>query len=103
LVRGEVAGSPVPAGVNPLRDLAGAAKAIARAAGVRAMTPIIVVPDGDGAAIEIALHGRNRGGMLVHRSVLAHVLRTGVAGVAGPGVGEVFDLRTRLQQAVRLA
>ena len=103
LVRGEVSGSGVPSGINPLRDLAGAAKGIARAAGVRSMTPIIVVPDGENAAIEIVEHGRNRGGLLVQRSVLAHVLRTGVAGVSGPGVGEVFDLRTRLQQSVRLA
>jgi hypothetical protein len=103
LVRGDVSGEMVPAGVSPLRELAGAAKAIARAAGVRAMTPVVVVPDADGAAVEKVEHGRTRGGLLVQHSVLAHVLRTGIAGEPGPGVGEVFDLRTRLQQSVRLA
>lgn len=103
LLRGEVVGESLPSVASPLRELSIAAKAISRAAGVRAMTPVIVVPDEDGSGIGIVEHGRNRGSMLVRRSVLGHVLRTGVTGSIAPGVGEVFDLRFRLQQSVRLA
>ena len=103
LLRGEVVGETVPSTASPLRELSIAAKSISKAAGVRAMTPVIVVPDDDGAGIGIVEHGRNRGSILVRLSVLGHVLRTGVAVSDSPGVGEVFDLRTRLQQSVRLA
>ena len=75
---------------------------IARAAGVRFGGVIIVLPDEDLVQAVTDL-GRVRGipVVLVARGALANVLRQGVPGARSIGGNEIFDIRTRLQQAVR--
>ena len=63
---------------------------------------IVVLPDDDvlGPIQEL---GRVRGMpvAVVSRSALSTVLRRGLTGARALGGNEVFDVRTRLQQAVR--
>lgn len=101
--RNEVVGDVLAAGERPLHDLAVRAKAVARAARVRFTTLAIVVPDD---AIDEALTvGRMRGiaTAVVHRSRLPGLMRAGLDGAPQLGGTELFEVRTRLQEAVRFA
>ena len=77
---------------------------IARAAGVRFGGAIVVLPDEDVLDPIVEL-GKVRGTpvAVVSRSALSTVLRRGITGTRAVGGNEVFDVRTRLQQAVRFA
>jgi len=98
--RGELTGDAVPG--TPVADLLGRVRLIARAAGVRFGGVIVVLPDEDLVQAVTDL-GRARGipVVLVARGALANVLRQGVPGARSIGGNEIFDIRTRLQQAVR--
>lgn len=98
--RGELTGDAVPG--TPVADLLGRVRLIARAAGVRFGGVIVVLPDEDLVQAVTDL-GRGRGipVVLVARGALANVLRQGVPGARSIGGNEIFDIRTRLQQAVR--
>jgi len=102
LRRGELVGDGVSGA--PIASLVARMRGIARAAGVRFSGAIVVLPDDD------VLHtideiGKVRGTpvAVVSRSALSTVLRRGVSGARSMGGNEVFDVRTRLQQAVRFA
>ncbi len=73
-----------------------------RAAGVRFGGAIIVLPDED-LLQPVTELGKVRGVpvVLVARGALANLLRQGVPGTRSIGGNEIFDIRTRLQQAVR--
>lgn len=75
---------------------------VARAAKVRFGGAIIVLPDDDLAQAVTPL-GSIRGVpvVVVRRSALSRVLRTGVPNARAIGGNELFDVRTRLQQTVR--
>lgn len=99
--RGELIGDGLEAGEKPLAQLGGRARVLARAAKVRFSALVIVVED-DQAADSLAELGTVRGaqGMLVQRSRLVTLIRTGLPGV-GVGGTDLFEVRTRLQSAVR--
>ncbi|MFT4213753.1 MAG: nuclease-related domain-containing protein, partial [Microbacterium sp.] len=90
-----VAGAPVAA-------LVAASRAVARTARVRFSGAIVVLPDDD-VSPAIAELGRVRAlpVAVVARSALATVLRRGLTGARDIGGNELFDVRTRLQHAVR--
>jgi len=98
--RGEITGEGVTG--TPVADLLARTRVIARAAGVRFGGAIVVLPDDDLVQAVTPL-GKVRGIpiVLVARGALANVLRQGVPGARSIGGNEIFDVRTRLQQAVR--
>ncbi|MFT4307210.1 MAG: molecular chaperone DnaJ, partial [Microbacterium sp.] len=98
--RGEITGTHVPDA--PVTRLLSGMRHVARAARVRFGGAIVVLPDEDVPAAITEL-GRVRGTpvAVAARSALSTVLRRGVPGVPDIGGNEVFDLRTRLDQAVR--
>jgi hypothetical protein len=100
LKRGEIVGDGVTGA--PIADLLGRMRVIARAAGVRFSGALVVLPDDD-VAVSIHELGRVRGipVVIVARSALSTVLRRGPEGARPIGGNEVFDVRTRLQQAVQ--
>ncbi|TXK17337.1 J domain-containing protein [Homoserinibacter sp. GY 40078] len=91
---------PAVAGERPMHDLSIRARAFGRAARVKFSALGVVVPDAD--APGFADLGSLRGSrcVLIPRPQLAHVIRTGVPGV-GTGGTDLFELRTRVQSAVR--
>ncbi|WP_345751867.1 J domain-containing protein [Microbacterium rhizophilus] len=99
--RGEIIGERV-APRAPVATLMSGMRAVAREAKVRFGGAIIVLPDEDLMQPINAL-GSVRGVpvVVVRRGVLGHLLRTGVPGARDIGGNELFDVRTRLQQAVR--
>lgn len=102
LRRTELVGDGV--GGAPIAELIARMRGIARAAGVRFSGAIVVLPDEDVLQV-IEEIGKVRGTpvAVVARGALSTVLRRGVTGVRAIGGNEVFDVRTRLQQAVRFA
>lgn len=102
LRRSELVGDGV-AGA-PIAELVARMRGIARAAGVRFSGAIVVLPDEDVLQV-IDEIGKVRGTpvAVVARGALSTVLRRGITGVRAIGGNEVFDVRTRLQQAVRFA
>ncbi|MCR2808588.1 MULTISPECIES: DnaJ domain-containing protein [unclassified Microbacterium] len=98
--RGEITGDAVPG--TPVADLLARMRVLARAAGVRFGGAVIVLPDDDLVQAVTDL-GRVRGTpvVLVARGALSNLLRQGVPGARSIGGNEIFDIRTRLQQAVR--
>ncbi|WOF23629.1 DnaJ domain-containing protein [Microbacterium betulae] len=99
--RGEIIG-PAAGSRAPVAALLSRMRVIARAARVRFGGAIVVLPDDDLVQAVNPL-GTVRGTpvVVVRRSVLHHVLRTGVPGARDIGGNELFDVRTRLQETVR--
>ena len=98
--RGELFGEGVEG--SPVATLASHLRAVARSARVRFSGAIVVLPDDD-LEPPIAEIGRVRGVpvAVVARSALSTMLRRGLTGAREIGGNEVFDVRTRLQHAVR--
>jgi hypothetical protein len=99
--RGEIIG-PAVDGAAPIAALLARMRVIARAARVRFGGAIVVLPDDD-LDQAITPLGKVRGVpvVVVRRSALHTVLRQGVPGARDIGGNELFDVRTRLQHAVR--
>ncbi|MGN8027728.1 J domain-containing protein [Microbacterium sp. 22242] len=100
---GEIIG-PETGASAPVTALLGRIRLVSRAAGVRFSGAILVLPDDDLAQHTTPL-GTIRGSavVVVRRSALRPLLRAGLPGSRTIGGTELFDLRTRIQQAVRLA
>ncbi|MEJ3405151.1 DnaJ domain-containing protein [Rathayibacter sp. YIM 133350] len=100
--RGELVADAV-GGERPMHDLVLRAKRVARAARVRFTALVIVVPD-DAAPASLEVLGSARGAVtaLVEQSRLPGLLREGVPGAARINGTELFEVRTRLQAAIRL-
>lgn len=100
--RGEVIGDAVR-GETPVADLLSRMRWVARVARVRFGGAILILPDDDLAHPATSL-GSVRGlpVVVVRRSALQTLLRTGVPGVRPLGMTEAFDVRTRLKQTVRV-
>ena len=100
LRRGELIGDGVDG--SPIADTVAGARTIARTARVRFSGVIVVLPDDDVATVLDEI-GKVRGTpvAVVARSALQTVLRRGLTGARDIGGNELFDIRTRLQQAVR--
>lgn len=99
--RGEIVGPGLEPGERPVHELGQRARFFARQARVKFSGLVVVVPDGASPADIVPL-GNVRGAhaLLVQRPRLAHVLRSGVAGV-GTGGTDLFELRSRVNGAVR--
>lgn len=99
--RGELIGDAV-AGEKPMDALISRSKVLARAARVRFTGLAVVLPDPALDERVIAL-GSSRGAttLAVRQEALAHLMRTGIPGVDPIGGNELFDVRTRLQAAIR--
>ncbi|AXH36299.1 heat-shock protein [Humibacter sp. BT305] len=103
LKKDDLVGEGIPAGYEPLHQLRGAARSLGRSLGVRFTGLVVVVPDDDlelhAAVVE---RGRLAGSAVVRRAALPQLLRDGT-GADRESIDRVFDLRTRLQQSLRLA
>jgi hypothetical protein len=104
LHRGELSGDAIPDGEQPVRDLVRSARKLGKALGVRFDGQVIVVPDEAlvDASAEAVDRGRNAGTLVIARSRLSSVMRSGVSDGDARRRGDVFDVRTRLQQGVQL-
>jgi molecular chaperone DnaJ len=104
LQRGELAGDAIPDGEQPVRDLVRAARKLGRSLGVGFDGQVIVVPDD--ALLETSSEsidrGRNAGTIVISRSRLPGIMRSGVSVGDARRRGDVFEVRTRLQQGVKL-
>jgi len=100
---GEVIGSG-PGSRAPITALVTQVRTVGRAARVRFGGAILVLPDDDLAQATTPL-GTIRGTtvVVVRRSALRTLLRTGAPGSRTIGGTELFDVRTRIQQTVRFA
>ncbi|MCU1545835.1 MAG: molecular chaperone DnaJ [Homoserinimonas sp.] len=100
--RGELIGDVLAPGERPFQGLALRARSVARAARVKFTAIAIVVPD-DASDEGIMFLGRMRGmhAVLVQRSRLPGLLRNGLPDLPPIGGTELFEVRTRLQGAVR--
>ena len=87
---------------RPAHDLAERARRLGKGLGVRFAGAIVVLPD-DALEAPAAEIGTHRGIALraVQRSVLGHLLRSGVPGVPRAAGLDLFEVRSRLQRGVR--
>ena len=95
----ELVGAAV-AGERPVHALSARARAFARSARVKFSGLGIVVPDADAPAVVDLGSVRGSRALLIPQPQLAHVIRTGIPGV-GTGGTDLFELRSRIQAAVR--
>lgn len=102
LAKGEVVGPGIGRDEEPLHELYRAAKSFGRQAGVRFTGHIVVVPD-DALTVpfDVVQRGRLAGALLVRRSLLPTILRDGASAAGRESVDRAFELRPRLQEAIR--
>ena len=101
--RGELTGEAL-AGERPVHELTQRAKAVARGARVRFTGLLLVLPD-EALTTPAESLGSSRGAELVvlRGSTLLTALRDGLPGGRPVGGNEIFEVRTRLQAAIRFA
>jgi hypothetical protein len=99
-VKGSELVGPAVGGDRPVHELAVRARAFARQARVKFSALGVVVPDVDAAAVADLGSVRGARALLIPQPQLAHVIRTGVPGI-GTGGTDLFELRSRIQGAVR--
>ncbi|WP_374946234.1 DnaJ domain-containing protein [Agreia sp.] len=104
LHRGELTGDAIPDGEQPVRDLVRAARKLGKSLGVTFDGQVIVVPDDAlvEASSESIERGRNAGTLVIARSRLSAVMRSGVSIGDARRRFDAFEVRTRLQQGVHL-
>lgn len=99
-VKGSELIGPAVAGERPVHELSARARAFARAARVRFSALGVVVPEPDAPRLVDLGAVRGSRALLIPQPQLAHVIRTGIPGV-GTGGTDLFELRSRIQGAVR--
>jgi len=103
LLKGEVAADAIDRREQPVKTLVRNSRRLARAVGVRFTGHVIVVPDDAlDEPIELVGRGKHATTALVRRSLLPQLLRNGLAGDERVSVSDVFEVRTRLQNGIRL-
>jgi molecular chaperone DnaJ len=102
VVRGELVGDAVPDRAEPVRSLTRATRSLGRELGVRFTAVLVIVPD-DALAEPIIPAGRGRHSNLfvIRRSMVPQLLRDGRSDGPRTSIGEVFDVRSRLQSRIR--
>jgi hypothetical protein len=102
--QGELIGAVLADGETPMHRLAVKARYLARTSRVTFTAIVIVVPDGSSDESAMLL-GSMRGmpTILVWRSRLPDLMRTGLGTLPFRGGAEVFDVRTRLRAGIRFA
>ncbi|MFB2583538.1 DnaJ domain-containing protein [Herbiconiux liukaitaii] len=113
LRKDEIVGDGIHPDEEPLHELYRGTKALGRSLGVKFTALVVVVPDAALAdPMEVVGRGRLAGAVLVRRSLLPQLLRNGSGAGRGrensreggrESIDRVFDLRTRLQNGIRLA
>ncbi|MEO7373302.1 MAG: DnaJ domain-containing protein [Terrimesophilobacter sp.] len=102
VVRGELAGNAVPYRAEPVRSLTRATRALSKELGVRFTAVLLVVPDDALAEPMVPVgHGRRANFLVIRRSLMPKLLRDGLADGPRTSIGEVFDVRSRLQSRIR--
>ncbi|AYF98885.1 J domain-containing protein [Protaetiibacter intestinalis] len=99
-VKGSELIGPAVGGERPVHALSTRARAFARSARVRFSAIGIVVPEADAPRLVDLGSVRGSRALLIPAPQLAHVVRSGLPGV-GTGGTDLFELRTRIQAAVR--
>lgn len=99
--RGEIVGETLDPREEPVRSIVRSARTVAKAARVKFTAHVIVVPDGSVEESVEFIGRRHPLTVLVERSRLADLLRTGLPGIDRMGGNQLFDIRTRLQQTIR--
>jgi molecular chaperone DnaJ len=100
--RGEVTGENFGDREQPIRSLVRSARALGRTARVKFTGVAIIVPDGSlESEFEEVGRARSPEAFVLGRSRLPHFLRAGSADTPIVGGTESFEVRTRLQAAVR--
>jgi molecular chaperone DnaJ len=103
VIRGELVADTMRAGSEPARSLGRRARALGKDLGVRFTALLIVVPDDALAdAVISAGRGKRSSTVVIRRSLLTRMLRDGMAEGPRTSIGEVFDVRSRLQNRIRL-
>jgi len=106
LKKDELVGEGIAPDEEPLHELHRAAKSLRRELRVTFTALVVVVPDAALAEpAEVVERGRLAGSVVVRRSVLPQLLRNGL-GQSAPdrtSIDRAFELRTRLQESIRLA
>ncbi|MBF4462559.1 MULTISPECIES: DnaJ domain-containing protein [unclassified Rathayibacter] len=101
LRKGELEGPGLAEDDKPLASLTRAARRLGRELGVRFSASVVVVPDDAlERPFEQVERGRHQGAVVVRRSLLPQLLRSGADPRVG-GYGESFEVRTRVQNRVR--
>lgn len=102
LRKGELEGPGIGEDDKPLARLSRNARRAGRQLGVRFSSTVVVVPD---EALDepfaVVERGRHSGAVVVRRSLLPQLLRNGLGDPRLGGYGESFEVRTRIQNAVR--
>lgn len=100
--RGELASEGLLPGEKPMQSLERRARLLTKAAKVKFTGLAIVVPD-DAIGSSTVGVGSSRGAaeLVVQRSYLPGLLRSGVPGTELAGGVEIFDIRERLQRVIR--
>lgn len=102
LRRGELTGETVT-GQRPLHDLEDAARALSRALRVKFTALIVVLPDGAlSEPLVVPARGRRPITVVIPRSRLVGLLREGMPGMSRGSFEKVFELRSTLQNGIRL-
>lgn len=102
LRKGELEGAGIADDEKPIASLARASKRLGRELGVRFSAVVVVVPDDSlEQPFEQVERGRHQGAVVIRRSLLPQLLRSGVDDPRLGGYGESFEVRTRVQSRVR--
>ncbi|WP_085476326.1 J domain-containing protein [Rathayibacter oskolensis] len=102
LRKGELEGPGIAEDEKPLASLSKAARRLGRELGVRFSASVVVVPDDAlDQPFEQVERGRHQGAVVIRRSLLPQLLRSGTDDPRLGGYGESFEVRTRVQSRVR--
>ncbi|WP_213813721.1 J domain-containing protein [Glaciihabitans sp. dw_435] len=102
--KGELIGAVLAEEERPVHRLSVQARFVAKACSVAFTALVIVIPDGSSAeSLEVLGSIRGTPTLLVWRSRLPHLMRTGLGTLPFRGGAEVFDIRTRLRAGIRFA
>ncbi|MDJ0322718.1 DnaJ domain-containing protein [Cryobacterium sp. PH31-AA6] len=103
LRRGELVGEALHDEDHPVSEFTDAARALAKSLRIRFTAIIIVLPD-DSVSEPLTVPGRGRRPTMitVPRSRLVGLLREGLPGVERGSFEKVFEVRSRLQDGIRL-
>lgn len=102
LRKGELEGPGIADDEKPFASLSRAARRLGRELGVRFSASVIVVPDDAlEQPYEQVERGRHQGAVVIRRSLLPQLLRSGVDDPRLGGYGESFEVRTRVQNRIR--
>jgi molecular chaperone DnaJ len=100
VAKGEIAGDDLAPDEEPVRDITRSARAFEKLSRLRFTALIIVSPDLTlNASVQVLDRGRKAPTLIARASVLSQLLRDGVSD--GRHIGDIFEIRSRIQEVVR--